>query len=144
LTETSRRKARDLAGQALETGENEPAVLINVAYVLAHLGEDIGAMIGLLDRALALNPSFARAWYRLDEAAATLLLSLQDLPAFPNSYRYLAACYAYMGLLDDARATVARLRAITPQVMPSDLPLRIPEHRDLLLSGLRLAMGETE
>jgi hypothetical protein len=44
-----------------------------------------------------------------------------------------------MGLLDDARATVARLRAITPQVMPSDLPLR-----DLLLSGLRLAMGETE
>jgi hypothetical protein len=63
LTETSRRKARDLAGQALETGENEPAVLINVAYVLAHLGEDVGAMIGLVDRVLALNPSFARAWY---------------------------------------------------------------------------------
>src|SRR5262249_17929482 len=27
------------------------------------LGEDIGAMIGLVDRALALNPSFARGWY---------------------------------------------------------------------------------
>ena len=25
-------------------------------------GEDIGAMIGLVDRALALNPSFARGW----------------------------------------------------------------------------------
>jgi hypothetical protein len=48
-----------------------------------------------------------------------------------------------MGRLDEAVATVARRRAITPQVMPSDLPLRNPEHRDLLLSGLRLAMGET-
>src|SRR5262249_51945688 len=27
-------------------------------------GEDIGAMIGLVDRALALNPSFAQGWYR--------------------------------------------------------------------------------
>jgi len=31
--------------------------------VLAYFGEDIGAMMGLLDRALALNPSFARGWY---------------------------------------------------------------------------------
>jgi hypothetical protein len=31
--------------------------------VLAHCGEHIGAMIGLVDRALALNPSFARGWY---------------------------------------------------------------------------------
>jgi len=29
--------------------------------VLAYFGEDIGAMIGLVDRALALNPSFAKA-----------------------------------------------------------------------------------
>ena len=35
----------------------------NAALVLAHFGEDIGAMIGLVDRALALNPSFARGWY---------------------------------------------------------------------------------
>jgi predicted TPR repeat methyltransferase len=31
--------------------------------VLALFGEDIGAMIGLVDRALALNPSFARGWF---------------------------------------------------------------------------------
>jgi tetratricopeptide (TPR) repeat protein len=31
--------------------------------VLAYFGEDIGAMIGLVDRALALNPSFARGWH---------------------------------------------------------------------------------
>ena len=48
-----------------------------------------------------------------------------------------------MGRLDEARAIVARLRAITPLVVPSDLPFRNPEDRELLLSGLRLAMGET-
>ena len=79
---------------------------------------------------------------RFDEAAAKLLLSIQDLPDFPPSYRFLAACYANMGRLVEARATVARLRAITPVVVPSDVPYRKPEDRELFLSGLRLAMGE--
>ena len=47
-----------------------------------------------------------------------------------------------MGRLDEARAIIARLRAITPLVVPSDLPWRNPEDRDLFLSGLRLATGE--
>jgi hypothetical protein len=47
-----------------------------------------------------------------------------------------------MGRLDDARAIVARLRAITPVMMPGTSPLRNAEHRELLLSGLRLASGE--
>ena len=47
-----------------------------------------------------------------------------------------------MGRLDDARAIVTRLCAITPVVMPDASYLRNPEHRELLLSGLRLAAGE--
>jgi hypothetical protein len=47
-----------------------------------------------------------------------------------------------MGRLDEARAVVARLRAITPEVVPSDLGWRNPEDCELLLSGLRLAMDE--
>jgi hypothetical protein len=39
---------------------------------------------------------------------------------------------------------VAKLRAMTPQVIPSHLPFRRPEDRELLLWGLRLAMGEVE
>src|SRR5882724_3746602 len=31
---------------------------------------------------------------------------------------------------------------ITPLVVSNDLPLRNPEHRELILSGLRLAVGE--
>jgi hypothetical protein len=47
-----------------------------------------------------------------------------------------------MGRLDGARAIVAKLRSITPQVMQSHLPFRRPEDRELFLSGLRLAAGE--
>jgi hypothetical protein len=47
-----------------------------------------------------------------------------------------------MGRLDEAREIVRRLRAITPVVVPSDLPYRNPEDRELFLSGLRLAAGE--
>jgi adenylate cyclase len=188
--ETNRGEATALARQALQMAQNDPGTLANAAEALAYFGEDIGAMIELVDRALALNSSFARGWYRsgvlrvwagqpdlaiehvetslrlsprermgqpltvmgiayflkrrFDEAAAKLLLSIQNHPGFPNSYRTLAACYAHMGRLDEARAIVARLRTITPQVVPSDLPWRNPEHRELFLSGLRLAAGEAE
>jgi len=187
--ETSRRKAIDLARRALQVAENDPGILANAAQVLGRFGEDIGAMIGLVDRALALNPSYARGWAisglirlyagqsdlaiahvetsmrlsprermgqpltwmgtayffkrQFDEAASNLLLSIQDNPGFPPSYRVLAACYAHMGRLDEARAVVARLRAITPLVVPRDLLYSNPEDRELYLSGLRLAAGET-
>ena len=73
-----------------------------------------------------------------------LLLAIQEDPRFPQPYRCLAACYAHMGRLDDAREIVARLRAITSVVIPDARYLRNPEHRELFLSGLRLAAGETE
>jgi adenylate cyclase len=79
---------------------------------------------------------------RFDEAASNLLLAIQDNPCSPRAYRILAACYAHMGRLDEARATAARLRAITPVVVPSDPPFRNPEQRELFLSGLSLATGE--
>jgi TolB-like protein len=186
--ETNRRKASDLARQALDVGENDPGILANAASVLAYLGKDIGAMIGLVERALTLNPSFARGWFvsgllrvyvgqpdlaiehvetslrlsprervgvplntmgmayffkhRFDEAASKLLLSIQDNPGSPGSYRSLAACYAHMGRLEEAREIVKRLRAITSVVVPSVIPYRNPEDRELFLSGLRLAAGE--
>ena len=186
--ETNRRKGIDLARQALQAVENDPRILANAAWVLAYFGEDIGAMIGLVDRALALNPSFARGWYlsgvlrtwagepdlaiervetslrlsprerigmplfamgeayffkrEFDKATSKLLLAIQDNPGHPLSYRILAACYAHIGRLDEARAIVARLHAITSQVVPSDLRYRNPADRELFVSGLRLAMGE--
>jgi len=122
-------RGTDWARRALATGGDDPSIVVNAAFTLAHLGEDIGATIALVDRALALN----------------LLLAIQDEPNFPSSYRSLAACYAHMGRLDDARAVVARLRAITPVVIHPDAGfLRNAEHRELYLSGLRLAAGEAD
>ena len=182
-------KGVDFARRALEVAGDDPGVLANAAVALAYLGEDIGAMIALADRALALNPNYARGWFmsgvlrlragqpdiaiehceaalrlsprarvgrvlsmmgqahfvrrRFAEAVPKLLLAIQEDPGHPPTYRWLAACYAHMGRLDDAREIVERLRAITPVVVPPDASfLRDPEHRELFLSGLRLAMGE--
>ena len=82
---------------------------------------------------------------RFEEAVPRLRVAIEDSPVFPTPYRFLAACYALMGLLEEARTTIARLREITPEVMVNyPLPFRDPEHRELFVSGLRLAAGEAE
>jgi tetratricopeptide (TPR) repeat protein len=79
---------------------------------------------------------------RLENAATALLLALQENSAYPLANRFLASCYAQMGRLEEARDVVARLRSITPMVVPETVNYREPAHRELFLSGLRLAMGE--
>ena len=185
-------KGTDFARRALEVAGDDPSILANAAQALAYFGEDIGATMTLADRALALNPSFARGWHisgvlrhwagqhddaierfetalrlsprarvgptqfligcahlasrRFNLAVPKLLLAMQEDPSHPLPYRSLAACYAHMGRLVDARVIVARLRSITPRVITSDVDLaaslRNPEDREFYLSGLRLAAGE--
>ena len=77
--------------------------------------------------------------HRFDEAAAKLRVSLEEIPGHATTYRFLAACYAHMGKLDDARNILERLRALTPVIMPSLTNFRNPEDRALLLAGLRSA-----
>jgi len=186
--EATRRKGVDLARQALRAGNDDPGVLGDVALVLGYFGEDIGTALGLIDRSLKLNLSFARGWMlsgwlrvyagqtdlaiehfetslrlnprdrkasqlrgigqahffsrRFDDAVEKFLIAQQEIPTHAISYRFLASCYAHMGRLDDAREMLQRLRAITPVVIPDAMHWRNPEHRELLLSGLRLAEGE--
>ena len=187
--ETSRRNGIELARRALGVASGEPEVLAVAANVLTYFGEDIYAGIQLVDRALELNPSFARGWQqsgwlrlwagepdtaikhfetslrlsprehrsnpfmgigvghffarRFEEARRMLLLSLQEKPNWVPTYRFLAACYSHMGRLDEARETVQRLRTMTANVVPTATHWRNPEQRELFLSGLRLAAGET-
>jgi adenylate cyclase len=82
---------------------------------------------------------FAR---RFEDAKATLLQSLQEKPNWVPTYRFLSSCYTHMGRLDEARETIERLRSLTNVVVPSAMNWRNPEHRELYLSGLRLAAGE--
>ena len=61
--EGNRRKGLERGRRALLVVRDDPAILANAAFTLAYLGEDIGAMIALVDRALSLNPGFARGWH---------------------------------------------------------------------------------
>jgi TolB-like protein/class 3 adenylate cyclase/tetratricopeptide (TPR) repeat protein len=183
-----RRKAVDFARRALRAAENDPTTLANAAITLAYGDEDITAMLALVDRALAINPSSARAWHakallnlwagetdlaqkyedasvrlsprvrtgwalhlyaaahlierRYEDALPHLRLAIEEEPGFMEPYRLLAACYAHLGRLDEAREVVARLRAVTPLVVPPQIPYRKETHRAVYFSGLRLAAGE--
>ena len=187
--ELSCREGVDLSRQALQVASDDPGVLGGAAATLAYFGEDIDAAIELIDRALALNPSFAGGWVtsgrlrlwvgqpelaishfetslrlspharrsgtfmeiglgyffarRFEDAVVMLLRSLQEHPGWAPTYRFLAACYAHMGRLDEARETIKRLKAVTPVVVPNAMHWHNPEHRRLFLDGLRLAAGET-
>jgi TolB-like protein/class 3 adenylate cyclase len=186
--EAQRRRGIDFARRALDVAGDDPNILANAADALSYFGEDIGTLIALVDRALALNPNYARGWHvsgvvrlqagqpdlaiehgetalrlsprarvgstyfligsahflarRFDEAVPKLRLAVQENPTFAQPYRVLAACYAHMGRPDDAREIVERLRAITPVVIPDAVQFRNSEHRELFLSGLRLAIEE--
>jgi len=186
--EGDRLKGTAFARRALEVAGDDPVIIANAAFALGFFGEDIGAMIALVDRALALNSSYARGWHlsgnlrvyagqleialehletairlsprarvgtslgqiglahffcrRFDQALPKLLIASQEDPSHPQTLRYLAACYAQLGRVAEARDVVKQLLSLT-QVVVSDLGyFRNPEHRELLLSGLRLAAGE--
>jgi hypothetical protein len=75
------------------------------------------------------------------EALSNLLLAIQDQPGYPAPYRYLAACYAHMGHLNEGHA-----------IMPACVPLQIrlcrafspgagPRIADCFLTGLGLAIA---
>jgi TolB-like protein len=61
--EGERRKGIYLARQSPEVARGDPVTIANAAYALGELGEDIGAMIALIDRSLRFNPSYARGWF---------------------------------------------------------------------------------
>ena len=181
-------KGGDYARRALEVAGDDSSIIADAARSLAYFGEDIHAMMALVDRALALNPNHARGWHisgalrlwagqpdvaiehietalglsprarvgtslavigaahflarRFDKAVPQLLVAVQEDPSHPVPYRYLIACYAHMGRLDEARGIIRRLRAITSVVIPDASFLRNAEHCELFLSGLHLAAGE--
>jgi len=188
--ELNQRRGVDYARRALFSAGEDASTLANAGFLLAYHGEDINRTMEIVDRALVLNPSFARGWYlsgqmkvwagdpdaaieRLEKsmrlsprarvgsqpltmglaylmkrhfelAARHLQTAIQEQPSSPQPYRPLAACYAHMGELEKARHTIDRLRSLTPVLIPNTIHWRNPENRELYLSGLRLAAGETD
>jgi adenylate cyclase len=178
----------DYARRAVHASPDDASTLGDAALALGSFDADIATAIALVDRALALTPSFARGWgisgylrlwagyhhaavehletacrlsprepnakYRMgigeaqffqrrfDAAIATLSAALEEIPGHAGMYRYLAACYAHAGRLDEARKVLRRLEHLSPTLMPHAKQWRNPEHREFYLAGLRLAIGE--
>ncbi len=185
--EQNRSAAVDRAERALESAGDDPETLVYAAHALAYFGENIDAMLALVDRALTLNPSFARGWLmsaqlrmwagqpdravehveramrlsprdlpgahlflvglahflnrRFEDALPKLIVAAQHLASVLYVHRVLASCYAHMERLEEARAIIERLRTISQIVVPEFNQFRNPTHRELILSGLRLAAG---
>jgi pentatricopeptide repeat protein len=62
-SEQNRSIAVELSRRALRTGADDPRILGRSAVALGRFGDNIDAAVALIDRALALNPSSADAWY---------------------------------------------------------------------------------
>jgi TolB-like protein/Tfp pilus assembly protein PilF len=181
---SNRRISMEYARRALVLDENDAATLANAAYALGAQGEDIDTMLGIADRALALQPSFARGWYisgnmkvwagdydtaierletslrlsprarvgtqrfvlglaylckrQFDRAAQHLNMAIQEHPGAPHIARNLAACYAHMGRLAEAREMFERVREMGAPIIHEQS--RGSEHENLIEAGLRLAM----
>jgi adenylate cyclase len=61
-SDENRRSGVDMAQRALRFAGEDPLVLSTSAAVLAYFGGEVDTSLELIDRALALNPSLARAW----------------------------------------------------------------------------------
>ena len=191
VSEAHKQAALDYARRALRASPDDPGTINDAAFLLGYFDADITAAITLADRALTLNPSYARGWassgylrlwagdpetaiqhletacrlnprqgnatYRIgigyaqfvqrrfDDAIETLHAASLEIPGNPTIYRFLTSCYAHTGRIEEARKTAARLKAIAPRLVHQrPPPFRIPEHRELYLSGLRLVAEETE
>lgn len=186
--ERERVKGIDRARRALAIARDDPITMAGVAFTLTEFGDDIRAMLALVDRALTLHPSYAHGWFlsgavrlnagecdlaiehieyslrlaphdrlhaaftflgyayfctrRFDEARTKLLIAVGENNGLPWPYWCLASCYAHMGLLAEACQTLEKIKALTPALVPSRIPWRNPEYRELLLSGLRLAADQ--
>jgi len=89
---------------------------------------------------LAVAEFFGR---NFEAAAPKFAAAMQQWPTYTTPYHFLAACYGHMGQPAEAKEVIGRLRAFGGPINPPRVAQwRVPEYRELLLSGLRLATGE--
>ncbi len=80
---------------------------------------------------------------KYDEAIGLCLEVLDETPDFPSAYRGLAACYSLLGREAEAKAALAELLRVAPQLTIAQtragVPITDPEVQERYLDGLRRA-----
>ena len=129
--ETSRRKGIDLCRRALQFAGDDPNVLSSVAYTLGYFGEEIDAVIALLDRGLRLNPSSARGWQwsgwlrlwagepdlAIEHFETSLRLNPREQRA--NPFMGIGVAHFFAERLNEARVTLLRSLQEKPNWVPT-------------------------
>jgi len=151
---------RKQTAEALMHYQRAMALNSNDADGAAHMGGlfvDMGRFSEALDwlqKAVRLNPLHP-AWYlygigeahygarQYEQAIAPLQAAINRFPTFITPRRHLAAAYAQMGRLDEARTEIAEMRRLDPSVCLSLYRERIRYNRvedvEHYLDGLRKA-----
>ena len=121
---------------ALELNPNDGDIIAEYADALVYAGE-AEASIGYFERAMHLNPHYPDwyLWYLADaydamgrpEVVIGTVLRMKD-PA--QGRRMLAANYAHIGMLDEARAQAREVLRLHPDFSVSNWRQR-PPHRDV-------------
>jgi adenylate cyclase len=142
----NRQAAVDLARRALSVGVDDPRVLGRAAMVLGRFGDEIDSGLALIDRALALNPSYADGWYHsgwlrlfagdLDAGTEHFQISLRLNPRDRRGFHLCGIGTAqFLGRQFDA--AIATLR-----VALEELPAFTPTYRALAASYALLGRHE--
>ena len=121
-----------LARRAVELGQDDAVALTRSGHVLGHLAGDLEGGIGLIDKALVLNPNLAAAWFlggflRLwkgepDGATASFERALRLSPLDPEVYRMqagMAMAHLFVGRFDTASSLAEQVfRHLPSFLMP--------------------------
>lgn len=110
-----------LAERAVELGRDDAVALTRAGHALAHLAGDLDAGLALLDRAKALNPNLAAAWFLggfvrvwrgdSDGAIAHFTQAMRLSPLDPETYRMqagMAVAHLFAGRFDEASSWAER------------------------------------
>ena len=135
--------------RAIQLNPNDADILAEMADALQHSGRPEEAL-ELFNRAMRLNPfypddylwSLAGAKFKLGDYEDTIR-TVHKMKNMTEGRRLLAASYAYLGRLEEARREAALIRQTHPK-MSADywsqrLPDREPESAEHFIDGLRMA-----
>jgi tetratricopeptide (TPR) repeat protein len=113
--EDHRRRAQQLADIALRIANDDASALSTVAAILGYLGHDLRMVVGLVERALSLNPGSATAWFNsgiVRVMSNDLSLGIEQLetaarldpigPDRPGRMLFIAMAYFQQRRFDDA------------------------------------------
>jgi tetratricopeptide (TPR) repeat protein len=113
--EDHRRRAQQLADIALRIANDDASALSMVAAILGYLGHDLRMVVGLVERALSLNPGSASAWFNsgiVRVMSNDLSLGIEQLetaarldpigPDRPGRMLFIAMAYFQQRRFDDA------------------------------------------